>query len=482
MIDNWIEFFSDWRIYLPFYVSFFRWGVFAFFRVVPSFFYKQLKCKDVSGLNDDDPKKVTNRDVTAIITAYEPPDRFYDTIRSVVSNQPMDVIIAADSKCMRNDPDFITKCGACSVNDVTTVRVVEVTARGKRAALIAGIKETNTKLVALVDDDIDWKTKSKKFTFLQKLVAPFQHDVKIGGVGCKQVARIAHYFDVWRILADMRLAVRFLELMATTTMDGGASCISGRTGLYRTSIVKNEEFYEYLGNETLWGMKLLSGDDKCLTRFVMNKGYNTYHQLRRTCKLSTSFGNGSEFINQMLRWSRNTWRSDIKSLFIEKKIWRRHPLTAMIMLDKMWSPFFMVGGLLFIIITIIKGMNFEFFIPWIIWLVATRILKLSYYLVEHPQYIFYIPVFVVYQYFQAVIKIIALFTLNQRGWLTRSVKVDKNNQVVGDEKQEKKQFKKEDNRKENRIEPPVMQRTESLESIYYDRFQRIDPLESVVVV
>ena len=432
---NWAILLSDWQIYLPFYISFFRWGVFIFLRVVPSFFYKQLKYKDVSGLHIDDPKRVTNRDVTAIITAYEPPKRFYDTIRSVVSNQPYEVLIAADSKCMKNDPRFIEKCEACSVEGVTNVRVVEVTQKGKRAALIAGIKETNSKLVALVDDDIEWKSKSKKYTFLQKLVAPFQHDDKIGGVGCKQVARIAHFFDVWRILADMRLAVRFLELMATTTMDRGASCISGRTGLYRIYIVKKEEFYEYLGNETLWGMKLLSGDDKCLTRYVVNEGYDTYHQLRKTCKLATSFGNGTEFINQMLRWSRNTWRSDIKSLFIERKIWKRHPLTAIIMFDKMLSPFFIVGGLIFIVVTIFMGLDFELFIPWLIWLVATRILKLSYYLVEHPQYIVYIPVFVVYQYFQAVIKIIALFTMNQRGWLTRSVKV-KGNVIVGDEKKD----------------------------------------------
>src|SRR5439155_2677947 len=138
---------------------------------------------------------------------------------------------------------------------------------------------------------------SKKF--LQKLIASFQHDEKIGGVGCKQVARISYFFDFLRVMADMRLAIRFLELMATTRLDMGAACISGRTGAYRTYILQNEEFYNYFLNEKFFGLLLQSGDDKCLTRFVMNKGYKIYHQLRKSCELSTSFGKGTAFFKQL---------------------------------------------------------------------------------------------------------------------------------------------------------------------------------------
>lgn len=233
------------------------------------------------------------------------------------------------------------------------------------------------------------------------------------------------------ILADMRLSVRYLELRATTTVDKGCSCISGRTGCYLTSLINNPDFMHEFLNEKFFGMQTLSGDDKFLTRWVVNHGFKTYHQLYNSTKLTTTFENGSKLMQQLVRWSRNTWRSDFKNLFIERKIWSNCPFTAIVMLDKFYTPFFLLFGPVYVItLFFINGMNYKVLVAYIAWLIVSRAIRLCYHFVEHPGHIFYLPAFVLFQYIQGVIRIYALFTLYNRSWGTRSVTVGKDGKVA----------------------------------------------------
>ena len=124
---------------------------------------------------------------------------------------------------------------------------------------------------------------------------------------------------------------------------------------------------------------------------------------------------------------------------MERIIWRKHPLTALILLDKMWTPVFLLFGLVYVIINVLLSKHYYVFISWIIWLCISRCIKLSYYFLEKPQYIVYIPLFILFQYFQAIIKIVALFTLSERGWMTRPINVVGNEIVrTGDYAEENK--------------------------------------------
>lgn len=44
------------------------------------------------------------------------------------------------------------------------------------------------------------------------------------------------------------------------------------------------------------------------------------------CTLATTFKADGKFFMQILRWTRNTWRSDFKSLVLERDIWYRYPV------------------------------------------------------------------------------------------------------------------------------------------------------------
>lgn len=283
--------FADWKIWLPWYVSIavYRWGIFIILIVIPSFFYRQLKYKKKEVIEAEGGTYYDTTDVTVVVAVYDPPVRFAETLNSILANNPGDLIIVG-TKNTKGINSIRTIFSSDEFKKNKRVNLVWADKKGKRPALAAGIKATTTKLVALVDDDISWSP-----NFLQKIIAPFQHDNRIGGVGCRQVGRIEGFFDVLGIMADMRLAVRFLELMATTTLDKGCACISGRTGCYRTDILKTPELYDYLLNEKFAGKQCLSGDDKCITRFIINNGYKTYHQLRSSCELVTTFERGWAF-------------------------------------------------------------------------------------------------------------------------------------------------------------------------------------------
>lgn len=85
--------------------------------------------------------------------------------------------------------------------------------------------------------------------------------------------------------------------------------------------------------------KLMSGDDKFMTRWVVKKGWRMRMQLSPECTLATTFKSDGKFFKQILRWTRNTWRSDFKSLVLERIIWWRYPVQVRSCNDCPWNPF-----------------------------------------------------------------------------------------------------------------------------------------------
>jgi hypothetical protein len=147
-------------------------------------------------------------------------------------------------------------------------------------------------------------------------------------------------------------------------------------------------------------------------------------------------------MKQLLRWSRNTWRSDITCLFIERAVWRNNTFTAIVMFDKIVTPFFLLYGMFFIPISSILRRDYVMFVGWLAWLVFSRILRLAYYFVKHPWHVIFIPFFIVFQYLQAIVRIWALFTLYERGWGTRNITL-KGNTIERDDIDTKKTEKTE---------------------------------------
>ena len=119
----------------------------------------------------------------------------------------------------------------------------------------------------------------------------------MGGVGTSQTVKaVGKYQTVWEVLAGFRLTVRNIEVAASTHIDGGVCCISGRTAAYRTRILKDPRFiYEFTNDLWLGKYPLNSGDDKFLTRWMVKNEWNTYIQVCPEAELLSTFKNNSAF-------------------------------------------------------------------------------------------------------------------------------------------------------------------------------------------
>ena len=115
---------------------------------------------------------------------------------------------------------------------------------------------------------------------------------------------------------------RNFEISATHNIDGGTSCMSGRTGAYRTEILKSYDFLDNFKNER-WGRYILNADDdNFVTRWLVAHQWKTWIQYEPECEIETTLENSYKFLYQCSRWARSNWRSNWTSLFVERHVWR----------------------------------------------------------------------------------------------------------------------------------------------------------------
>jgi cellulose synthase/poly-beta-1,6-N-acetylglucosamine synthase-like glycosyltransferase len=340
--------------------------------------------------------------MSVVVPVYqEDPKIFALAITSWLQNVVEEVICVIDAS------DEV--CREVAARYPVTVIVTDVP--GKRDALRRGWEAARCELVALVDSDVIWADNAAT-----ELMMPFA-DPAVGGVASRQNVYDPHGF-LSRV-NDMYLDYRYFDENAAQTYLGRAvSCISGRTAVYRRHILR--EISSDFMNETFLGVQCLSGDDKCLTRLTLARGYATVMQ--RTARVWSTFPSDPRtFVKQRMRWGRNTWRSDLTALFLERWAWR-HPYLAMTMLDKMVATFTVLVAPVYMGLAI-ADQNWRFVVALFAWWWVSRSAKLLPHLRRRPSSFLYVPAFVLVTFVMAVVKIYALLTIRRQRWLTRQVAV-----------------------------------------------------------
>ncbi|KAG0210428.1 hypothetical protein BGX28_009337 [Mortierella sp. GBA30] len=387
-------------------VGFYRYLWFII-KLLAYFFYRPMMPKA-------NPTYRAEYDVTIIVPTIDAGEEFKEAAHSWLVNNPKEIIIITETKMK----DALQEL-ANSV-DPTRIRVLTVPKANKRLQMVEGIRNTTSEIIVFADDDAIWAP-----TCLEYILACFE-DPNMGGVGTSQTVKsVGRYQTVWEVLAGFRLTIRNIEIAASTHIDGGVCCLSGRTAAYRTCILQDPQFqYEFTHDFWLGKYPLNSGDDKFLTRWMVYHGWNTYVQICKEAELLSTFKNNWRFIKQVLRWTRNTWRSDFRSLFMERVIWGRHPYVAFTMVDKIFNPITLLSGPISVLVMAIEGKFhlpiWDIVISYIVWLMLTRIVKLLPHLFRRPQDIIWVPAFLIFGYYFAIMKIYALFTLHEVGWGTRA--------------------------------------------------------------
>ena len=124
--------------------------------------------------------------------------------------------------------------------NASNLKVLQIPVANKRFQVCKAIPFVRTRITVMTDNDVTWPR-----TILPWLLAPFE-DEKMGAVGtCQRVRRletgtVEELCYNW--LGAVYIERRNFEISATHYIDGGTSCMSGRTCALRTEILQDEGF------------------------------------------------------------------------------------------------------------------------------------------------------------------------------------------------------------------------------------------------
>ncbi|KAI9325021.1 glycosyltransferase like family 2-domain-containing protein [Zopfochytrium polystomum] len=386
------------------------------------------------------PRYTPSRDVTILVPTIDTPTSTLSrALASWLANDPYEIIL------ITTPPLQPSLLAAALAADPVRRRVSVATVRraDKRCQMVAGANRVATAVTVFCDDDVVWPS-----TMLEYLLVPMEEDERVAGVGTSQrVIPVGDRMTIWEVFAAFRITMRNIEVLATTRIDGGVCCLSGRTAAYRTSILHDPVFQHAFTNER-WGprgrYRLRSGDDKFLTRWLHSRGHRTFVQGCAEAELGSTFSPTARgFARQLTRWTRNTWRSDWRSVAVERRVWARHPFVAACMVDKFCNPVTVLAGpavaayLVFVRATGAGGAGAGTARreedtgtgapawavaagSYVAWVLVTRLVKYAPHFARHPAHVVALPAWVLFGYFFAVLKLYCLMTLHVTEWGTRA--------------------------------------------------------------
>lgn len=286
-------------------------------------------------------------------------------------------------------------------------RLVVTKTPGKRPALADGVRVASKPFVALVDSDTIWGRGVRAAALV-----PFA-DPQVGGVATRQ--SVLEVCTLPQRVFNSQLTLRCLEELPFMVARGGTviTCISGRTAFYRRAAVV--PLLHDLEHETFGGHPVISGDDKCLTYLVERAGWKVaFQQLAHV--YTPGMRTWRMFLKQRLRWTRNSWRADLRTL-TQVWVWH-HPRFALYLLDRAVQPFAQTLAPLFLVV----GIVLQQWLPIVIivtWWHVGRAIRMWPVIKQRPYELFWIPLYMLVNFFIGVMKIYALVTMNRQGWMTR---------------------------------------------------------------
>jgi cellulose synthase/poly-beta-1,6-N-acetylglucosamine synthase-like glycosyltransferase len=348
--------------------------------------------------------------ITVVVPVYqEDPEVLAGALRTWRQEGVAEVVLVVD---VTDHPCLaVARAATAAADGGAVVRLVVTGVPGKRHALRLGWESARTPLVALVDSDTFWAPDAAR-----RLRMPFADD-GIGGVAARQ--NVHRPRGLLQRVNDMYLDYRYFDELSGQTVAGrSVSCLSGRTAVYRREILQRvaDDFLA----ETFLGVPCMSGDDKRLTSLTARLGFATV--LQRSARVWSTFpGTPGTFVRQRVRWARNTWRSDLRALLIDRWVWR-HPFLAFCMVDKAVGAATLLAGPAYLVAAAARG-DARFVLALVGWWWVSRAVRILPHLRRRPSSVLLVPAFVLVTFVVAVLKLCALATVRRQRWLTRDVAV-----------------------------------------------------------
>lgn len=254
----------------------------------------------------------TNKDVTVVIPTLGENKEFAECVKSINACNPAAITVVTPEQNLSRVRGILEKLS------LSNISLLGAKKANKRLQMVQGLKETKSAITIFADDDVFWGT-----SFITHLLAPFE-DSQVGAVGGLTSSFKTSNLNLWEFLGTAYLERWNFEIAATSHMDGGVPCLSGRTAAIRTKIAQDPAFIDdFIGEKWIGCISLLSADDdNCMTRWLVNKGWKIAIQTADEARLTTHVEADSAFLGQCVRWCRTTWRSNFTSMFLDRVIWR----------------------------------------------------------------------------------------------------------------------------------------------------------------
>ncbi|KAF1962860.1 hypothetical protein CC80DRAFT_461247 [Byssothecium circinans] len=373
----------------------------------------------------------TTRDVTVVISTTSLSQRgIHSVIRSILAHDIPSLILTTSG--MRIASQIANFNATFTDPRITVLREVDVP--NIRRQVLAAMPRVKTPFFVRQDDHTDWP---QNVDFIPSLLAPLENE-KVAAVGpvaeaCRTVCPVS-FKGFGDFIGRAYLQGRSREFRASTSIDGGISCLEGRFGLFRTSVFTDQEFIHAYTNEYYtewWGYgkrrgPLNADDDIFHTKWIFKKGWSIKIQAGRESVLISELGRWPQYFEQTLRWSRTGWRTNAKELTGDLWRWRRFPYSFYAVVVYAWGKNSLLHDIcLFVLLGAFSGgreEEVEWWIVWYLllaaWIVGVRVVKIFPLLWREPRDVIYVPGYLVWIYVNALIRIYAFWTCGKTEWRT----------------------------------------------------------------
>lgn len=362
---------------------------------------------------------LTSLDCTVIIpTVGDMDGEFIETVESILACNPAGLIIStvgaeklalATRVCAKIDPDILC---------------IAVDRPNKRNQFMAAVRRVNTAITVSADDHVFWPR-----TFLQSAITSFENP-HVGLVGTVKRVRRANlgrtFADFLNFFACIYLERHNFECTASHNIDGGVFVISGRTVLFRTSVIQSPPFQKAFMNEYwLFGTigPLNVDDDNFVCRWMVTHRHEIVFHNSPDALIVTTLGTSGgwkKFRGQLDRWARTTWRSNATTLLADRTAWRTQPWCVYAVY---FSAF--VNFALFYDAALFATLYFSSFYSASSMkrlgclLFASKLIKPLPHYMRNPRDLPYVPLQILFGYYHSWVKLNALLTCTNVAWGTR---------------------------------------------------------------
>ncbi|KAG0651682.1 hypothetical protein D0Z07_1981 [Hyphodiscus hymeniophilus] len=353
----------------------------------------------------------TSKDVTVIIpTIHNNFEELKESLQSILACEPYELLLVTTSDKYGKLIAFVKTLEA------SNIQIFQVPIANKRIQVCEAIPRVKTSFIVMADDDVTWPK-----TILPWLLAPLE-DPKMGGVGpCQRVKRIRSGPLVPRIynwLGAAYIERRNFEISATHGIDGGTSCMSGRTCAFRSEILQSPLFLEGFKTERWGKYQLNADDDNFVTRWLVSSQWKTWIQYNQECEIETTLENNIKFLYQCSRWARSNIRSNYTSMFVERHVWYQQPWSTYALHFATFTSLAFVVDPMILLLTYQATQQYSSAIQTyavlgqMIWMLVTKYVKLHGLFIRNPSDLIFLPVSILFGYFHGLIKLYAAATLN----------------------------------------------------------------------